>query len=163
MIRHLPDLRSKFIGWVQLLVANWDCWLSSAWLKMSHPVLILAMPFGNNTISGGRRHWSPPSSGLPCPIDHRVIAIFCYVIIKWCPTFFDHFWTSSLNYRFLTLNWIIYALVYQRTSGPLGPVLKKIWRTGPFRTSKLPKGPLRTAFFDPGTIIRFFKMHFLEF
>ena len=55
------------------------------------------------------------------------------------------------------------ALVYQRTSGPLGPVLKKNWRTGPFRTSKLPKGPLRTAYFDPGTIIRFFKMQFLEF
>ena len=62
------------------MVANCDCWLSSPWLTMSHPVLILAMPFGNNTISGGRRHWSPPSSGLPCPIDHRVIAIFFYVI-----------------------------------------------------------------------------------
>ena len=37
-------------------------------------------------------------------------------------------------------------IVYQRTTGPLGPVLKKFQRTGPFRTSKFPKGPLRTSF-----------------
>ena len=58
----------------------------SSWLTMSHPVLILAMPFGNNTISGGRRHWSPPchasvcpsvlrTPSIPRPIDHRVVRL----------------------------------------------------------------------------------------
>ena len=37
-------------------------------------------------------------------------------------------------------------VVCQRTAGPLGPVLKNFKRTGLFKTSKLPKGPLRTSF-----------------
>ena len=44
------------------------------------------------------------------------------------------------------INRSIHQVVYQRTAGPLGPVLKKFKRTGPFRTTKLPKGPLRTSF-----------------
>ena len=56
------------------------------------------------------------------------------------------------------------TIVYQRTAGPLGPVLQKIQRTGPFRTSKLPKGPLRTSFFIHELLhIWFFKMDNLEF
>ena len=37
-------------------------------------------------------------------------------------------------------------VVCQRTAGPLGPVLKNFKRTGLFKTSKLPKGPLSTSF-----------------
>ena len=49
------------------------------------------------------------------------------------------------------------VVVYQRTAGPLGLVLKKLYRSGPFRTLKLPKGPLRTAFLIQELLLIFSK------
>ena len=53
--------------------------------------------------------------------------------------------------------------MYQRTAGPLGPVLKKILEDRSVQDLKIAKRTSKDLFFDPGTIIRFFKMASLEF
>ena len=59
--------------------------------------------------------------------------------------------------------WVNYVVVYQRTTGPLGPVLKKILEDRSVQDLKITKRTSKDLFFDQGTIYRFFKMSSLEF
>ena len=54
-------------------------------------------------------------------------------------------------------------VVYQQTAGPLGPVLKKFLEDRSVQDLKIAKRTSKDLFFDPGTIISFFKMDSLEF
>ena len=53
-------------------------------------------------------------------------------------------------------------LVYQRTAGPLGPVLKKILEDRSVQDLKIAKRTSKDLFFDSGSIISVFQNSFLE-